>query len=324
MRARGECQVVNIQGRALYVRSAAPKGTKSGVPVVMLHGATLASELFDAGPASWLEHFANLGHPVYAIDLPGYGRSEPIEEDPEVPLELSRTRAADMQPYVGAFVDWVRERTSSDGVILFGASWGSVVAGVFAATTGRQALHGLVLYAPFYGARNRHGLDWLSSLGHRGGTGARWRSFDLASFEERWMEEARRSSGEDLVERAVLDAIAGDVALGTRSSDEDPDAATATRVANGCLIDLYDTFSGRPAYDVSRIDCEILLLAGADDPLSLAEDRRAIMAGARRDVTNVVVSPGTHFALIERNRAILMRSAADFAARLSIKGALHA
>lgn len=61
----------------MYVRYMVPQ-TGSGVPVVMVHGATLTGKSWETTPdgrMGWDEYFVRQGHPVYVPDQVGRGRS---------------------------------------------------------------------------------------------------------------------------------------------------------------------------------------------------------------------------------------------------------
>lgn len=61
----------------MYVRYMAPQ-TGDGIPVVMVHGATLTGKTWETTPdgrMGWDEYFVRKGHPVYVPDQVGRGRS---------------------------------------------------------------------------------------------------------------------------------------------------------------------------------------------------------------------------------------------------------
>jgi hypothetical protein len=61
----------------MYVEYMVPM-SETGVPVVMLHGATLTGKTYDTTPdgcMGWYEYFVRQGHPVYIPDQVSRGRS---------------------------------------------------------------------------------------------------------------------------------------------------------------------------------------------------------------------------------------------------------
>ena len=68
----------HITVNQMYVRFMVPQGAEGGVPVVMLHGATLTGKSWETTPdgrMGWDEYFVRKGHPVYIPDQIGRGRS---------------------------------------------------------------------------------------------------------------------------------------------------------------------------------------------------------------------------------------------------------
>jgi pimeloyl-ACP methyl ester carboxylesterase len=68
----------HITVNQMYVRYMVPQGGDGNVPVVMVHGATLTGKSWETTPdgrIGWDEYFVRKGHPVYAPDQVGRGRS---------------------------------------------------------------------------------------------------------------------------------------------------------------------------------------------------------------------------------------------------------
>ena len=66
-----------ISVNQMYVEFMVPDGA-NGVPVVMVHGATLSGKSFDTTPdgrMGWFEYFVRQGYPVYVADQVSRGRS---------------------------------------------------------------------------------------------------------------------------------------------------------------------------------------------------------------------------------------------------------
>ena len=67
----------HITVNQMYVEFMVPQ-KETGVPVVMLHGATLSGKTYDTTPdgrMGWYEYFVRQGHPVYVPDQVSRGRS---------------------------------------------------------------------------------------------------------------------------------------------------------------------------------------------------------------------------------------------------------
>jgi pimeloyl-ACP methyl ester carboxylesterase len=318
-------EVVQLDGRSIGVRVRRGTVRTQRVPVILLHGATLASELFCAGPASWMRAVGDLGYPVYAPDMPGYGDST-FATSSTFDSSAKTLRATDLVTMIGELISWVCHREQSDGVTLVGASWGSITAGIYASATRSAKLEGLVLYAPFYGVLNPYGLLWLSTQGLEflpEAHATAFREFSFADFEKRWMGETLHLTRKPLVEEEVRAAI--DRSLASRTDAVKCVSKPGTVcVPNGCLYDLYETFSGRKPYDATKISCNTLLLSGAEDQLSTAEDRAALLRDLGDSASSVVVSPGGHFALLEKHRLFLTGALQSFLRSCEVERAENA
>ena len=89
-----EFRVPHEGGIEIYVRNKRPEGIQTFASdriAVLVHGATYPGNSFDLGLAgkSWMDYLAERGFDVYALDLPGYGRStrpaimeQPAEDNP--------------------------------------------------------------------------------------------------------------------------------------------------------------------------------------------------------------------------------------------------
>ncbi|MGQ0683994.1 alpha/beta fold hydrolase [Bradyrhizobium sp.] len=288
----------------------------SGPPVLLVHGATLGAALFDIGLPGYslMSEFSRRGRPVYAVDIRGYGSSlsgatmdaPPADNPPFARLD-------DAVSDVGAASAFVRERSGSASVDLVGFSWGSVVAAAFA---GRrpERVRRLVLYAPLFGERNDL---WRARIGDPGDPSrispdiGCYRLISRDDIRKRWDADIGSDDPDRLrapeMPDAVFDALAGlDPLTGTRSPP-------AFRSPAGALADLIQIFNGKPLYDPARISTPTLLVRGADDTTSTDADSKNLLrliASASKDYQ--VITPGSHFLCVERNRQELYDRIAAF------------
>src|SRR5437868_4697522 len=75
-----DLRVPHGDGVQIFVRNKRPEGVqtfKTDRIAIMMHGATYPGTSFDLPLAgkSWMDYMAERGFDVYALDLPGYGRS---------------------------------------------------------------------------------------------------------------------------------------------------------------------------------------------------------------------------------------------------------
>ena len=303
-------------GVRLALRRRRPAGLRRGV-VLFVHGATLASELFDipAEGASWLARAAAGGRDAFALDIRGYGRSSrPAWFDDAPTHHAPYARAADAIRDIDTAVTHIRAATGADRIDLVGGSWGSVTCGLYAATIGRPAVRRLVLYAPLYSDVN---ADWLAMIADpmdpsrpNPALGA-WRWVDEAGLRARWDAEIpvadKTAWRPEATFRALVDsALAADPLSATRTPP-------AFRAPNGTLLDLFEVFNRRPLYDAAAITAPTLLLRGADDPTSSHADATALFERLRCPAKQYhVIGNGSHFCSAERNAPQVFAAAEAF------------
>jgi alpha-beta hydrolase superfamily lysophospholipase len=285
-------------------------------PVLLVHGATLGASLFDLPLAGYslLRELADAGRAAYALDIRGFGYSmrgtvveSPPQDNPPFP------RLAQAVQDIGAAVDAVLAREQAGAIDLLGFSWGTVTSCAYAAANPGK-LARLALYAPLYGERNPL---WLQRIAEPraperllAGIGA-YRLMTQAALLGRWNEDIGGSDPARYREPGVAEAVFELFAAldpGTRSGGE-----PAFRCPAGALADLVSIFNGRPLYDPSALTMPTLLVRGADDTTSTDSDARALLAAIGvREKTYRSIVPGSHFLLLERNRAQLYAVLREF------------
>jgi pimeloyl-ACP methyl ester carboxylesterase len=184
-------------------------------------------------------------------------------------------------------------------VSLIAHSWGSIVAGHFAATE-PAAVERLVMFGPIC---RRDGPPPM--------TLPAWR---LVSLDDQWR-------------RFVADVPAGETPVLSRRHfdpwgeaylDSDPASRHRTppsvQIPNGPAQDIADAWGGRLAYDPAAVRAPVLILRGAWDSLVTDDDAHGLFAaltGAspRRDVK---LSGGTHLMHLEAGRFALYRETETF------------
>jgi pimeloyl-ACP methyl ester carboxylesterase len=298
-------------GLRLHVRARRPaRGRARGV-TLFVHGATIASGLFDiARPgASWLDDRARRGHAAYALDVRGYGRSTGLAEmEAPATVHAPVARATDAAADIAAVVEAVCARENVERVDLVGGSWGSITSALYAIARPDRVAK-LALTAPIFAALNR---PWLDLIGDPTKLPA-WRAVDVAGTRARWDAEILAAGAvpeawrdEDTFEALMADSLTADPTANLR----DP---PSFRAPNGTLLDLYEAFSGRPLYAPARILCPTLLVRGLADLTSTGADARALLArlgSARKSL--IEIGGGAHFLCAERRAPELFEAVARF------------
>lgn len=275
-------------------------------PVLVVHGSTFGVSLFDLPiPGySMLSELAGSGRAVYAIDVRGYGLSlngrvmdAPAEANP--PFGTLEHAVLD----IGAAVDFILARENVAAVDMIGSSWGTITAALYA-TRDPQKVARLVLSAPLYAERNEPWLERIANPDNSRQLHPRFGAYRLLTLEELTLRWTGDLAGEDPATRRephIAEAIFSAL------SAADPRALShrppALRIPNGALLDLVAVFNGEPLYDPKKLTMPLLIIRGAGDTTSTDSDARRLLARvASRDKDYHIVSPGSHFLCVERNR----------------------
>jgi pimeloyl-ACP methyl ester carboxylesterase len=293
----------------LFLRERLPQRQSCGT-ILFVHGATVGSVLFDlpSPGLSLLKACSAAGWASYALDLRCYGRSpRPTEMDwPPHACPLLCTGAQAIED-IHETVEFILHRTQCRDLILVGGSWGSLTSARYAIANPAR-IRQLVLLAPLYATRNQSWLDSLADPAlptriNRALGGYRFTTaYDLLA---RWDPEI--GNGEHLQRRdpmvfaALLQAeLDGD----SKSPRED-----AFRVPNGTLHELFEVFSGRPIYDAAEIGCPTVLIRGACDLTSTAQDMATLEAKiVNAPVKAITIADAGHFMQAEHAAATLHRT----------------
>jgi len=290
-------------GIAIYVRNKHPAGTtsfKADRTLVFVHGATYpASTSFDLelGGTSFMDDLAEHGFDVYAIDLPGYGKStRPAQmaqaPDANPPLETT----ADAVRHYGAVVDYVLKRRGLQKLDAMGWSWGTTIAAGFAAEQPAK-VERLVLYAPVWLVQGE-----AVALGGGAKLGA-YRSVTADQARQRWLTGVAADKRDALIPAGWFDAWQ----KATWATDPDAAAKTppALRAPNGVVQDLRTYWqSGKPTYDPAKITVPTLMVQGEwdhDTPPYMSETLFPLLVNAPWK-RYVQIGEGTHTIMMERNR----------------------
>jgi pimeloyl-ACP methyl ester carboxylesterase len=303
-----EFRVPHEGGIEIYVRNKRPEGIQTFASdriAVLVHGATYPGNSFDLGLAgkSWMDYLAERGFDVYALDLPGYGRStrpaimeQPAEDNPPF------LRTADAVKALGTVVDFVGKRRGVERIDLIGWSWGTAITATYAAENPSK-VERLALYAPVW-------IRTTPSLVQVEGKLGAYRVVSREAAEKRRRAGLSEEKALELMPKAWFDAWA-DATFAT-----DPNGAGETvRAPNGVVLDGKEYWSaGKATFDPAKITAPVLLVVGEwdqDTPPYMAQSLFPLLVNAKwRRLT--MLSEATHSILMEKNRMLLLRTVQQF------------
>jgi pimeloyl-ACP methyl ester carboxylesterase len=289
-------------GLQIYVRNKHPADLAQYRPertVLFVHGATYpASSAFDLelDGLSWMEFIAARGFDVYLLDLPGYGRStrpaaldQPAEANP--PLETTADAVRDY----AAVADWVLARRHLERLDVMGWSWGTTIAGGFAAEQPGK-VNRLVLYAPVWLSHDSPPTGEAAKLGA-------YRRVTRAAALARWLNGVPEDKKADLIPPGWFDAWQQATwATDPKSATADP---PALRAPNGVIQDIRGFYmSGKATYDPARITAPTLLIQAEwdrDTPPYMAQALFPLLTHAAWRQYDLI-GEGTHTVVMEKNR----------------------
>ncbi len=285
-------------GQKIYVRNKHMEGMTAFTPertVVFVHGATYpASTAFDLelGGLSWMDYIAQRGFDVYLLDLPGYGRStRPASMDGPgdqgQPVETTAQAVADY----AAVADWVMARRRLPKIDVMGWSWGTTIAGGYAAEH-PDKVNRLVLYAPVWVPQQTSTTE-PSKLGA-------YRTVTADAAKQRWLNGVPADKQADLIPSGWFEQWQRATwATDPKSNGE------MLRAPNGVVQDIQRLWgAGTPSYEPGKITAPTLMIQAEWDhdtpPLRSQGLFPALTHAAWKEY--VLIGEGTHTVLMEKNR----------------------
>jgi pimeloyl-ACP methyl ester carboxylesterase len=289
-------------GVGIYVRNKHPVriGGAPGRTLVFVHGATYpASTSFDLelGGTSFMDDLAEHGFDVYAIDLPGYGRSSrPAQMTEAAEANAPVETTEDAVRHYGAVVDYVLKRRHLQKVDAMGWSWGTTIAAGFAAAQ-PQKVERLVLYAPVWIVQGE-----VAALGGGGKLGA-YRTVTGDSAKQRWLTGVADDKKAGLIPNGWFDAWQKATwATDAAGAGQNP---PVLRAPNGVIQDLRAFWmSGKSTYDPAKITAPTLLVHGEwdhDTPPYMAQTLFPLITNAPWK-RYAEIGEATHTVMMEKNR----------------------
>ena len=278
--------------------------------VLLLHGATLSSIVFDLPVPGYSlqERLAAAGWASYALDVRGYGgSSRPVPGDPGYPTtDQPFSTAAEGVVDAADAVRFLRHDRQHAEVALVAYSWGTIIAGRYV-NAYPGAVSKMILFAPIYGTPNARWRDQFGAPAGPAHSGARLAPYRWTSTNElqaRWdseipTEDKSSWRGTEVLQTVLQTALGSDPLSLTRTPP-------AFRSPTGCGIDLFRAFSGYPAFDAEKIELPTLLVRGDSDTTSTEADTLRLLERLEsRDKHSITIPLGTHFACFEYSAPVL-------------------
>ena len=295
----------------IFVRNKRPEGVqnfKSDRIAIMMHGATYPGTAFDlpVGGKSWMDYMAARGFDVYALDLPGYGRStRPSDHGcpgrPECAVHGARTRRPRPRRGGGLRSQAARRRQGQSHRLVLGHDHhGQPTPPTTPARSSGSPS------TPRSGCAPRP--RWCKSR-------ARWAPTASVSRDQalgRWLT--------GVPEDKKADAHPGRLVryVGRCHVCHRPQGQGKTlRAPNGVVQDGLDYWGATPPktyWDPAKITAPVLLVLGEwdrDTPLYMAQALYPLLTNAAWK-RHAVLSEGTHTILMEKNRMLLLRTVQQF------------
>jgi pimeloyl-ACP methyl ester carboxylesterase len=292
--------------QGLHVREYKPTGSVRGV-VLFVHGATVASSLFDIPVPGYsvLQACAQAGWWAFACDLTGYGQSDRPAAMALAPQDCPLICTGQQALIdIGQITQALIKHTGAERITLAGGSWGSLTTARFAVQHA-HVLERLILLAPLYGSVND---IWLKTLRNPSAPSqihpslGGYRYVSLPDLLSRWDPEI--PTGQMHLRRD--DAVVAAMMAAELAADSGSKKTDAFRVPNGTLHDLFQVFQGKPLYDAAQLRLPCLLVRGADDQTSTAPDAQWLYQSLSSPHKQLITLPDAgHFMQAERGAPAL-------------------
>jgi pimeloyl-ACP methyl ester carboxylesterase len=269
--------------------------------VLYVHGATFPSALsiahrFDG--ASWRDALGEAGFDVWGLDFYGFGHSDRYPEMQKQaadnpPLCVAQDAAKQLE----AAIRFILGHQNLEQLSLISHSWGSMPAGLFAATH-PALVERLVLFAPI-GRRGPRRYETPAPF-------PAWRIITVEDQWNRFIEDVPAH------EPPVLSRVHFDE-WSKRYLDSDPESGSrdpaGVKTPLGPFSEIIKAWHGQLAYDPGQVRSPVAIIRGAWDGLMLDDDAHWLFdafaqAPSKRDIK---IGRGTHLMHLEAMRPALWR-----------------
>ncbi len=304
--SRTDTMVPRGSDAALFVREVRA-AEPSRAPVLLVHGGGgggLASFDVDVAGYSLAEDLATAGHPVYVMDVRGWGRStRPSALASTEPRTAPAVTSAEVVEDIATVVDWIRSKAGAKRIALLGHASGGHWAGMYAAGHPNVVSH-LVMVNSMYGVKAPWGLSKAMQDPQNPGAfnpnAGVCRVADRAALLANWDANIPDQDKSVWRDPAVAEAYV------RATIDPDPSAKARTPPAaclpRGFQRDHFEMAQGKLFWSAADVRAATLIVRGSRDHWSRPDDVSALRSGltnaARVDVLEI--PNGTHFVLLDR------------------------
>lgn len=300
----------------IAVRSILPIG-QVNVVVLLLHGATLPSIIFDLlgeqCHTTMMSYLSANGCAVYSLDFRGYGlSSKPKAMDDStmtgLPLIIHKDAANDVYDVQKLLA----QQHPNIPIVLCGFSWGSSISGYIA--THRHWVSKLILLGPVYSYKNPQWQE-LADLNDSTKLNPGIKSYRIASRERwcgLWDRELKVNNATMWRDPKTLEALLDHIENTDITWAKKSNNPGCIRIPTGVLMDALQTYNKTPIYDASKIKCPTLVLRGEHDTASLSADAAGLMNALICQKQRIDIPDATHYGILERQAERFFRSIVDF------------
>ncbi len=297
-------------------------GKSQKIPLLLLHGgggAGVASFDVDVPGYSVAEDLARAGHPVYLMDVRGFGDStKPPGLENASPDAEPQTSAEEAVKDIDAAIDQIRRRNKVKKVAVFGWASGGHWLGLYASKNKRKVSH-LVMLNAIYGVNApwdlREAFEDKERLGTFNTKAGAFRLANAKGLVASWenaipIENKDEWRDPQVAKFYVEKTLASDSTANTRTPP-------SVRIPRAFQREAFDMSLGKKLFDAADIRVPTSVIRGELDHWSRPEDILAL----EKELTNaprtkfVIIPNATHFVFIdrpERGRSRLIQEITSF------------
>lgn len=300
----------------IAMRKALPKDSPKAV-ILILHGATLPSIIFDLAPTqgqpSMMSYLANCGYALYSLDYRGYGlSSKPAAmDDPEMagpPIMTNIEAALDVMDVVGK----IQKNHPGLPINLCGFSWGSSISGYL--STKYDWMSKLILLGPVYSCENPQWKE-LADPNDPTKLNPGIKSYRIARRERwcgLWDRELQGRDAAKYRDPKTLEAVLDHIESTDAKWAQENDRPGYIRISTGVLVNALQTYNHNPIYDASKIQCPTMVLRGDWDTASLSIDADGLTNKLTCPNKRVDIPQATHYGILEFGAERFFKAINDF------------